>query len=156
VDYTLAWLLDDGTLVDFFTGTGLPVFCSVPSGNYFVVVETRGHLPVMTATAVPLNASPVQVDLTSAANVYGGSAGMKQSGGVDLVPAGNVVDRPVSAEPSYAINALDFYYIYVVSTNNPSGVYHPCDLNFDGDVNALDYNLGSVNNDNLYQSYVPR
>jgi len=65
-------LVTDGAILDTNMSSGLD-FYNVDSGNYYVVVRHRNHLPVMSVNPVYIPNETV-VDLTDTNNVYGSSA----------------------------------------------------------------------------------
>jgi hypothetical protein len=153
IDTTLAWLMSDGTLRDFFTGTTNYIgWCDTGAGNFHIVVKHRNHLGLMTrnpqalTTAIP--GSPF--DLTVPANVQANGGVNVGNGRVGAI-AGNCDN---SAFARGQINVLDFYYVYLKQVTTPSQ-YAPEDVNLDGVINADDFTLVSKNNDELYNSQVP-
>ncbi|MFU8845143.1 MAG: hypothetical protein ACNA7V_15175, partial [Bacteroidales bacterium] len=78
IGFRAALLLKNGSIVDL-DGVS-PVMLDYPvSGNLFVVVRHRNHIPVMSATSVPGTGNLYQYDFTgSAASVHGGSAGYSE------------------------------------------------------------------------------
>jgi len=157
VDSAYAWLMTDGTIRDFRTGTrDYLIFCNLtPMTSYYVVVYHRNHLPIMSANPVYIDNDPpvAPYDLTDPANIYGPD-GAKVVGGKALMYAANAYDDPVFDWSE--INANDFFYV-IIDTDFPSSPHYiKTDVNLDGKLNALDFDIVSWNNDNLYRSAVPR
>ncbi len=158
VDSARAWLMNDGTVRDFFSGTrSYLTFAHAPAGNYHVVVTHRNHLAVMSSatanltTAIP--GSPV--DLTVIGNVYGAAAGSNSF--VSYMWQGNTNgDREVNASDLSDVEAA--YNIYLGDTNLDVG-YLLQDVNFSDpssvQVNVGDYNTVINGNIGIYFSAVP-
>jgi hypothetical protein len=158
----LAWLMPNGSLRDFRTGSAShPVmYFNVPSGSYYVVIRHRNHLPMMSATPVvfnPVSFNRASYDMTRTANVYAIAPSIQLGGylfprdGKITAFLGNVGSR--LSEPLEHINAFDFYTVFLKSTLAVNG-YLLEDVNLDGFVNALDYQIVQLNNDRLYFSNV--
>ncbi len=157
----LAWLMSDGSLRDFRTGsTNHPVmYFDVTPGSYYVVVRHRNHLPMMTSVPVAFaGPAPTSYDMTRISSVYAMNPTVQRGGYVFPVDAriaaflGNVGSTP--GEPIQHVNAFDFFLVYVDHALALSG-YLQTDVNLDGVVNALDYQRVQLNNDRLYYSNVP-
>ena len=80
----------DGDVVDI-DGSSPVVFDAAPA-EYHVAVHHRNHLGVMTASAVPLGASPLSLDLTDGSTATYGTDAQKLSGTTRLAWAGDVVN----------------------------------------------------------------
>ena len=153
IDTALAWLMSDGTLRDFFTGTTNYIgWCDTGAGNFHIVVKHRNHLGLMTRNPQALNTSipGSPFDMTLPANVQVNGGVNVGNGRVGAI-AGNCDN---SAFARGQINVLDFYYVYLKQVTTPSE-YAPEDVNLDGVINADDFTLVSKNNDELYNSQVP-
>jgi hypothetical protein len=85
-----AFLKSNGTIVDT-NGTSPLTYHGIPSGQYYIVVRHRNHLPVMTAALLALNASGDQYDFTTAQEkAYGTNAMFALTGGGFGLIAGDV------------------------------------------------------------------
>jgi len=150
-----AWLLTDGSIVDFQSGSGEVNICGASAGDYFIVVKHRNHLPIITEVSVTLATSPFgsPYDMTSAINLGNQSSGaFYEASGFSYMWMGNAYDDPALFDVG-EVNASDFIVVSLANDVNPSGVYTPEDLNLDGDVNADDFTAVQLGNDNLY--YTP-
>ena len=67
-----AFIKSDGTIVDT-SGTAPVVFSSVAAGSYYVVIEHRNHLAVMSHDPVALSAGSALYDFTTGLAQYYGS-----------------------------------------------------------------------------------
>ncbi len=161
----LAWLMGDGSLRDFRTGSANhPVAYlngGVPNGSYYVVVRHRNHLPLMSATAVAFNGgvggNRATVDLRGINSVYSAVPGVRggffyAADGRMTAYMGNVGAR--AGEAFALVNSFDFFLTYIVANLALPG-YLLEDINLDGLANMLDYQLVQRNNDRLYFSAVP-
>ncbi|MCB0805307.1 MAG: hypothetical protein KDC05_05870 [Bacteroidales bacterium] len=125
-----AILLDDGSIVGTDLSSALLVDMPV-SGNLFIVIRHRNHVPVMSANALILSANTYTYDFTSGADaVYGGISGHKEiSPGVWGMMAGD-------GQCNGQVDMND----KVIYWNNQVGEqgYLPSDLNLDGETNNID------------------
>jgi hypothetical protein len=151
-----AWLLTDGSIVDFQSGSGEVNICGAPAGDYFIVVKHRNHLPIISEVAVTLTTSPFgsPYDMTLSTNLGNQASGAfyEPGNGFSYMWMGNAYDDPALSDVG-EVNASDFIVVSLANDVNPSGVYAPEDLNLDGDVNADDFTAVQLGNDNLY--YTP-
>ena len=131
----------DGDIVD---GSGRPEieFDLVPD-QYFIAVQHRNHLGIMTATSIPLNGSGALVDLSEgSAALYGGVNAAKAQGGRLMMYAGDV-DRNGVLRYIGSSNDRDLILSGIggsVPTNTSTG-YTGEDVNLDGVVRYV----GSAN-----------
>jgi fibronectin type 3 domain-containing protein/photosystem II stability/assembly factor-like uncharacterized protein len=142
---TAALLRTDGALID---ETGNPeALLTAPPGTYYVVLQHRNHLEVMSAVPIPLSigSSSLYTFTISQAQAYIISMpSMRQLGtGIYGLSAGDVNGDGV-------INATD--RVAVINAYGMFG-YRVEDVSLDGIVNALDYVL--TNNNQFITSQVP-
>ncbi|MBL7983283.1 MAG: hypothetical protein JNL52_15885 [Flavobacteriales bacterium] len=119
----------------YSTTGSLPRF-SVLNGNYFVSVRHRNHLGCMTATALPLTALPMNIDLKQPSTaVHGTEARRLDSNGVAMLWAGNtrMDDRSMYTGQNNDRDPILAAVGGVVPTNTASG-YLSADTNLDGVV----------------------
>jgi hypothetical protein len=112
----------------------------VDPGWWYLVIDHRNHIPVMTATPVYLKwGQTTTYDFrTSADKAYGSPVAMKDlSGGFFGLFAGD-------ANADGIVQALDFN-VYIAQTLSGATGYQPADLTMDGQVQALDFNLYLAN-----------
>ncbi|SFC02732.1 hypothetical protein SAMN05421780_102319 [Flexibacter flexilis DSM 6793] len=152
-----AWLLADGSVVDYLSG-GLMDYVTFPNltnGSYHFVVRHRNHLDIMTDDLVSVSTTPpsVSYDLTDIANVYGsGALLVNSSPAVYAMIAGD----NYKADGMDETNGNDLFRVNTDQDALSVG-YLDTNVKFDNDVavNASDYTLSSDQNDNLYFSTVP-
>ncbi len=123
-----ALLNSNGTVTDT-DGVSPLVFPSVLRGTYYAVIRHRNHLPVMSATPVPLDTNSALYDFTADVSKYYGSDAKSLAPGVWGMYAGDYsadgfVDVSDYAGPS--------------NTMFQSG-YMQSDLSMDGFVDVTDY-----------------
>ncbi|MEO6694017.1 MAG: hypothetical protein ABIY50_03885, partial [Ignavibacteria bacterium] len=128
-----AFVKSDGSVVDL-DGVN-PVKINVVSGNYFIVVGHRNHLPVMSTSAQPLTSTSALYDFTTSLSRYFGGDAKALSGGFFGLYAGD-------ANRSFIVSAADFA---VVTANLTQNNYNNGDLNLSGIVSAADYAFVSMN-----------
>jgi hypothetical protein len=154
VQRTLAWLLNDGSVRDFFTGTkSFAEFQGAVPNDYYVVVRHRNHVAIISSSSYAVTATAANVDLTLPANVAidADSYGFKTISGKACMYAGDVVPIQAGQAP-YEVNALDLFVEQIEQLPAPSNVYNNADADLDGDVDAADFTNCSVNNDQLYRA----
>lgn len=127
-----ALLLADGTVSDF-DGNGESVAfpqLATNSGNYYLSIKTRNHLPVLSANPVALpNTIPFNFNLPD--NVAGNTNQLVQhSDNIYLIPAGDCWPNGV----------ITYQDINQLITNLPATypTYHTADCNMDGFINPAD------------------
>jgi hypothetical protein len=129
-----AFLKSDGSVVDL-DGTSPVKIQGVPTGNYFVVVGHRIHLPVMTANAVYLNGLSSVYDFSTGLNKYFGGDAATLAGGVFGLYSGD-------ANKSFIVSAADYS---VVQNNLLQSNYNDGDLNLNGTVTSSDFSFITIN-----------
>lgn len=151
VDSARAWISSDGKLYKFETYTSeILIFYKAPSGNYFVEVRHRNHLPIMSSTAISLTSvSVTSVDLTNINNVYGKSAIALSSDKCAMI-GGNAFEDGMNE-----INASDLYKVSKDSDNLKTG-YLNTDVDLNGVVNGIDRQFTLHHNMKLYYSKIPK
>jgi len=112
-----------------------------PASQYYIVVEHRNHLPVMTPTAVALVNNTLTYDFRLANSYAQGGFGQKAIGNQWAMYAGNI-DQ--SSPVGYEITGADA--IKWQAANGNFLIYLAEDVNLDGDVNGLDRVLLNGNN----------
>jgi hypothetical protein len=158
IDSISAWLMPDGTIRDFESGTKDYVsFANAPVGSYYVVVTHRNHLAIMSTSTVALNTSipgGTQVDLGNIANVYGAGAG--DNGVVAFMWEGNAnYDREVNAADLAKVQ--QGYNTFLGDTDNILG-YRNRDVDMTDNpvqISAGDYTRVINGNSWIYFSAVP-
>jgi len=132
-----ALLMDDGTILPAsidLTGNSATTF--------YIVVEHRNHIPVMTPTAIPLVNNTLSYDFRTANSYNAGTGfGQTQLGTQWAMFAGDISqDSPVG----YEISGADL--ILRQAANGNFSDYLSEDTNLDGDVNGMDRILLNLNN----------
>jgi hypothetical protein len=156
VDTALAWLMNDGTVRDFATGTkSYAELRRNAGGTYYVVVRSRNHAPIRSANSAAITnvagGPGTLFDMKTAAGISNPSLNAKDLGGGQLgMYAGQV--NPIFGRKN-EINSVDFFYVRKRAAGAPVG-YLIEDVNDDGVCNAADYILTSQNNDYLRRSDV--
>jgi hypothetical protein len=124
------FLLKDGSIVEA-DGITPVTFSIKPSGNYYVVINHRNHLSVMSANAITYVDDNYSIDFTNSSNVYGGAAGMTElTTGVYGLVSGMVETSDTE------VNGLDKSAAW--DNKNKSGGYFLWDCTLDGNVDAAD------------------
>jgi hypothetical protein len=129
-------LRSDGNIVDL-DGKSLPVLSGVSAGNYFLVVNHRNHLAIISKTSTPLSLNSVQYDFTSTyLKSYGVNPIKKMTNNKWAMFTGD-------ADGNGSVSTSD-WNIYYRSETGQSG-YLKSDWNMDGTVGLPDYNMWYVN-----------
>ncbi len=153
-----AWLLSDGTVVDYLSGGSKThvTFSKIASGSYHLVVRHRNHLDIMTDDLVTIsNSIPALYDLTDIDKIYGAGA-VKIDNILDVY--GMIAGDNVKADMLRETNANDFYRVDVDGNNLILSQYQRNTdilITTHMSVNPTDIDLASDNNDQLYFSTVP-
>jgi len=129
-----AFLKNDGSIVDL-NGTSPVKIQGVPTGNYYVVVGHRNHLPVMSKNVVFLNGLSALYDFRSGLNQYFGDEAAALSGGFFGMFSGD-------ANKSFIVSAADYT---VVQNNLLQANYNYGDLNLNGTVTSADFGFITPN-----------
>ncbi len=128
---TRAGLLQrDGDIVDV-DGVSPLAFDGIPNGNYYVAIQHRNHLGIMTASAVSILAAGSTIDFTSDALATYGSNARKDVNGVMVMWAGD-------ADANGRTDAADRSVTW--NERNTTG-YLTSDVNVDGQCNAADRSI---------------
>lgn len=126
-----ALLLQDGSVVSIYDA---PLEFNVAQGNYYIFVQHRNHLPVMTPQPLPfMIGQATTYDFTTQNSYVGGGAGS-----VEVVPGKWAMYTGDSSSEQYGYD-INFKDKLLWSVEN--GIfqeYRDADLNFDGDVNGMD------------------
>jgi hypothetical protein len=155
VDWVLVSLRSDSTLLgQVFRTAGLlhndgkitftnPCFV-VPNGSYYVVVEHRNHMGVMSATKVPVTAGKITYDFTATQSYQltnPPSFGQKAIGSKFVMFAGEGMKSTIN--DNYDINFKDSLLWKTLSGS--FDVYLLSDFNLDADSNFMDNSLWKSN-----------
>ncbi len=132
VERQAGFLLNNGTVVGL-DGSSPLVFREPVTQNLFVVLFTRNHLAVMSATPVTENNSVYSYDFTSGADqAYGGTLAQKE-----LVPGiYGMIGGDGNADG--VIDNNDKISIWMILAGKKG--YEPGDYNLDGQINNKDKN----------------
>lgn len=130
------FLLSDGTICDIrgdiSNGIAFPQLTAL-SGNYYVAIRSRNHLPLISAQPVSLpNITPIDFALPS--QVMGEASQLAlHTDNTYLVPAGDCL-------PNGVITYTD---LNMLQTGLPSSwpSYHLADCTMDGQIDSADHNL---------------
>ncbi len=137
VAYKAGFIKQDGSIVNT-TGTGSVTFLNVAPGNYYVIVNHRNHLAVMSANTVVLSASSALYDFSTASGQAFGTNPMNQ------VNTNRWALIAGDANTSGIVTAADANGVF--GALNVSG-YNNNDVNLSGIVTAADANsvFGNLN-----------
>ncbi len=125
----------NGVVVDL-DGNSLLHFPSINTGNYYVVVHHRNHLPIMSKNLVPLGPNSILYDFTNSIDkAYGTNSMVLLSPGKYGAFAGD-------DDSNNSVNVLDYG---IVANNLLLTGYRSGDTNMDGTINVLDYGLIASN-----------
>lgn len=131
-----ALLMQDGGISSF------NINLNGSNGPFYVMIEHRNHLPVLSAHRVPIINNSISYDFT-AGNSYNPGAGFGQKQvGTNWTMYGGNADQEGSN--GCDINAVD--RIFWKSVNGLPNVYNPGDYNLDGDINGADRIVFNSNN----------
>lgn len=128
-------LLEDGSVsvqIDQLSGSILTA--------YYIVLEHRNHLPVMSPMLVPVNNNEMTYDFTTADSYVVAGFGQKNIGNNWLLFAGNEEQQSLGHE----ITGSDIIQWQVL--NGSFSIYNESDFNLNGDINGDDKILWSKNN----------
>ena len=119
--------------------------CDMASNRYYVVIEHRNHLPVMTPTAIELQDGKLSFDFRKNQSYTRllGSGQKELRPGVFAMFAGNG-DQSMAAESPKDLNAND-NSMWLQDNGKHSGYYFQ-DFDLSGDVNVQDKSLWLRNN----------
>jgi hypothetical protein len=126
-------LLSDGSIVD--TDGGLLKFPGYDMDNYYVVITHRNHLPIMSATAIPLQSQSVLYDFTTSDSQSYFDAGI---GGTPLADNGDGTWSMFAGDGNGdgfvdVIDLVDIYFVEVDTDGYLSG-----DWNLDQYCDVID------------------
>lgn len=156
IDHQTVWLLNDGTIKNL-SGVNHVKLVNTNSGTGYMVIKHRNHLPVMTPNPISYNTttSSTVIDFTDIVNIKDGTA-YKYRTGPDkyALYLGNVTEDFPNGD-YYETNATDFFVVSSKVDQLPDRNYHREDINLDGYVNAEDFDLVQIGNNNLYFTTVP-
>lgn len=132
VDTQAAFLKMDGSIVDI-SGSGPVTFERVAPGNYYLVVQHRNHLAVMSAAAQPLSDASPLYDFTSAASQAYGDALKELPGGVYGMRGGD-------GNRDGSVNDSDKNLVWRPENGSDWAYDKYSDFNLDGGIDVLDLN----------------
>lgn len=158
-DTALAWLMADGSIKDFETGTQSSVlFCDASLGNdYHVQVEHRNHLPVMSSNTFTASVGTGNMDFTgpNGANIYG--VGYSSVTNIPLTNSESALIAGDAKNTSAvkAVNAADLFRVLINIDAAAPGAYENSDVNLSGSVEPTDNNVTRDNSKNVRYSTIP-
>ncbi len=148
-----AWLMSDGSIRDFVTGSRSFVsFSGLANGNeYYIGIRHRNHLPIISAQKFRVTAQPITIDFTNPAAIAGG--GCQTNTQKACLCAGNISS---ANNPTEEINAVDWFMLQKAQRKPQSAyAYQIEDLNLDGYVDEKDTPLLQKNNQFLRKVVLP-
>lgn len=156
MDSQWAWLMKDGSIKSL-SGSNFLRFIHRNSGTGYMVIKHRNHLPVMTSSSINFahNTETTVIDFTDITNIMDATA-YQYSSGPDqyALYLGNATEDFPNLD-YYETNASDFFVISSKVDQLPDRKYLREDLNLDGYVNAEDFDLVQLGNNNIYFTTVP-
>lgn len=143
-DTAYAWLMKDGSIRDFYTGTLTSVPLSADAGcasgpaSYRIVVRHRNHLALVSALqTVGASPNPSVINLALAANVTGTVANIDTSPARVGLQLGNALDDALAGDQG-ELNASDLFLVLERSKIAPGYSYEQSDLDLDGKPSPTD------------------
>ena len=131
LDSKSMFLKSDGHICDPYYDH--PGFANIGCGSYYVVIRHRNHLAIISENACQFKdeGTAAQIDLTTAANIYG-TGGIKElEPEVFGMYCGDIND-------DCEITTMDYTKWYNSYFQGSSG-YNSSDVNLDGEVTTMDY-----------------
>ena len=131
------FLKSDGSIVDL-DGTSLPTIGSPTiTGNLYVVIRHRNHLPILSAIGATLVGDVYSYDFTTGlAQAFGGIASYKIVGSKTVMVAGDIYH-----DENIFVSDYNNWATAFGETNG----YHNSDLDMDKNVFVSDYNKWATN-----------
>ena len=124
------FLLSDGSLLDT-NGNSFCTFFGVGAGNYYIVVDHRNHLSVMTSSFLALTTISFNYDFTTGLNKFYGSDAKNLGGNIFGMYSGD-------GNSDGSVDNTDRNLIW--RPNNGQAGYLNADFNLDGSVDNIDKN----------------
>jgi hypothetical protein len=138
-----AFLRNDGYVVDL-NGISRVSFCDIAPGDYYIVVNHRNHIPVMSAGLVNISKHSILYDFTISVNNTNGESGIADLGnGVFGMYAGD----------TNSSDMITYSDVMGIIQKNTSSGYLPADANLTGIITYAD--ITPVVNNNTRVSQVP-
>lgn len=138
------FIKSNGMIVDL-DGTSDLIFPRMEDGDYYVVIGHRNHIPIMSAAAIPLFASSLIYDFSTAANKAYGSDQKSLGGGVYGLYGGDANKTCViSSADASAITAALTQNGYLITDTNLSGVVSSPDVTIATDNNSKATNVPNL------------
>ncbi len=140
-----ALLTDTGTIISMNGSTALS-FPTTITNNMYIVIWSRNHLGIMSSAGFnPVDGDMISYDFsTGSGQVYGGSSGYKDLGGVWGMVSGDINGDKL-------INADDNTDAWATEAGEEGG-YNGSNLNIDDQINNLDKNEYWAPNFNINSS----
>ena len=130
-----AFLRNDGKIVDLDGKCNIS-FENINSGNYFVVIQHRNHLGIMSKNAIPLSNNSSLYDFThNSESAFGANALTELGNGIYGMYAGD-------SDSNGIINILDYS---IVGNNIFNHSYSSGDLDMNSIINVFDYKQSCKN-----------
>ena len=134
-----ALLQRDGDIVNPQTGDSTLVFSNIAAGNYYVTLQHRNHLGVMTQSALALSSTPEMIDFSQASTPVYGENARQDSGNLTFLWSGeaNNSNNVIGNGPNNDVNVV-LGNVLGSGENEESNSnfrlhgYLPTDFNLDG------------------------
>lgn len=136
VDSTKAWATKNGIAKDFNTGLEEELrFCRAVAGEaYYIEVRHQNHLALMSSMPIPSDAGIFLVDLTNPSEVFGEKEAGTLNNNALFMRLGDL-------NGDNKVNMADYINMVASQFMYEGYGYHKADLNMDGWVNELDFQL---------------
>jgi hypothetical protein len=144
----VGFLLKDGSIVGT-DGTSALTMPISASGNFYVVIYHRNHIPVISNANISFSTNKYVYDFTTGATTAYSSTLVDVSGSGYYALYGGSVDN--STGSVFVISAADRNAAW--NDRNKTGVYYMTDANLDGNVDAADRSI--ILNNTSKASLVP-
>lgn len=128
-------LRKDGLVIDM-EGNELLTFENLPTGNYYIAIFHRSHLPIISLTTHNFSENSTLYDFTRSESAAMGTAQLKAKENIFMMNAGDFDGNGV-------INSQD--YNLWKQNSSAVNVYLAADVDGNGIINNLDYNLWKAN-----------
>ena len=155
IDTAYSWVLKDGSIKDYATGTKDYVTFSkaIPGNSYYVIADHRNHLPGSSDNIKLTNTSTNGVYNHDYSNgVFGGGARFDLASGKWLLYASDSYKSFKNQTDVMDVGSVGRDEIQFVTGNNH---YRRTDVNLDGRIDAKDFQLSTDHNSKLYYSTLP-
>lgn len=156
-DTAYAWVMKDGSIKDYNTGTRNYVTFSkaVATNRYFILVHHRNHLPASSKSIFLSSTTPASYTYDYTKGVYGGGAKYDLSANVWKLYASDAYKSWKNQTDALDATRVGIAFDSGIYRLPFRSYYQATDLNLDGVVDSNDYAIASEHNGKLYYSTLP-